>query len=124
MTRHWTFMHSGVPPEYSLVNNPLEPTPSVIKSGQALYQQHCAKCHGAKGMGDGDIAHSLSPSPALLAFLIQRPAAVNGYLLWSISEGGLAFGTAMPAFKSKLSRDEIWKIVAFMRVGFPADLKP
>jgi mono/diheme cytochrome c family protein len=25
----------------------------------------------------------------------------------------------MPAFKNKLSREEIWKIIAYMRAGFP-----
>jgi mono/diheme cytochrome c family protein len=26
----------------------------------------------------------------------------------------------MPAFKDILSREEIWKIIAFMRAGFPS----
>lgn len=62
---------------------------------------------------------SLLPSPALLAYMIQRPIAVDEYLLWSISEGGKQFDTAMPAFKGTLSREEIWKVIAFMRAGFP-----
>jgi mono/diheme cytochrome c family protein len=43
-------------------------------------------------------------------------------MLWSISDGGAAFGSAMPAFKDVLSRDEIWKIVTYMRAGFPDEL--
>jgi mono/diheme cytochrome c family protein len=51
--------------------------------------------------------------------MIQRPISVDEYLLWSISEGGKDFDTRMPAFRITLSRDDIWKIVAYMRAGFP-----
>ena len=61
---------------------------------------------------------ALSPSPALLAYMIRRPIAVDEYLLWTISEGGKQFATDMPAFKDKLAREEIWKIIAYMRAGF------
>ena len=39
--------------------------------------------------------------------------------MWTVSEGGKAFGTPMPAFKDMLSKEDIWKIVTFMRAGFP-----
>ena len=48
------------------------------------------------------------------------PMAVDEYLLWSISEGGEAFETSMPAFEATLSREEIWKIVAYLRAGLPS----
>lgn len=119
MTRHWSYMHSGIPKEYFDARNPLVQKPEVVREGGKLYRQQCSICHGAKGMGDGDIANSLNPSPALLAYMIQRPLTVDGYLLWSISEGGKEFGTDMPAFKGQLSLDEIWKVIVFMRAGFP-----
>lgn len=72
-------------------------------------------------MGDGEAAKALNPSPALLAYMIQMPMSVDEYMLWTISDGGAAFGTDMPAFKDVLSKDEIWKIVTYMRAGFPAE---
>jgi mono/diheme cytochrome c family protein len=72
-------------------------------------------------MGDGEVAKSLSPSPALLAHMIQMPMSVDEYMLWSISDGGAALGTAMPAYKDVLTKDEIWEIVTYMRAGFPVD---
>lgn len=119
MARHWTFMHQGIPTAYRGAKNPLPPGPKTIGEGRALYTKNCASCHGMTGMGDGKAAKSLTPSPALLAFMIQMPMAVNEYMLWSISDGGAAFGTAMPAFKEKMTEYEIWKIVTFMRAGFP-----
>ncbi len=119
MARHWTFMHQGIPALYRGARNPLSPNAETIGEGRALYQKNCASCHGPTGMGDGEAANSLNPSPALLAYLIQRPMAVDEYMLWSISDGGAAIGTAMPAFKDVLNKDEIWKIVTYMRAGFP-----
>lgn len=70
-------------------------------------------------MGDGEAGKALNPSPALLAHMIQMPMSADEYLLWAISEGGQPFGTAMSSFKNALSEDDIWKIVSFMRAGFP-----
>jgi len=119
--RHQAFIHQGVPSDYHDALNPLSPDEKTIGEGRALYRQKCGSCHGKTGMGDGEGARSLSPSPALLAYMIQMPMAIDGYMLWTISEGGAAFGTAMPAFKAVLSKTEIWKIVTYMRAGFPED---
>jgi mono/diheme cytochrome c family protein len=51
--------------------------------------------------------------------MISMPMAVDEYLLWTISEGGKPFGTAMPTFKDTLTKEQIWKVIAFMRAGFP-----
>jgi mono/diheme cytochrome c family protein len=118
MQRHWTFMHSGVPSEYSGLRNPLPQTPEIIKAGGQLYQKKCSTCHGTQGLGNGMISNSLNPSPALLAYLIQMPMTIDSFLLWSISEGGKEFGTSMPAFNDSLSDQEIWQIISYMRAGF------
>ena len=59
------------------------------------------------------------PSPALLAYMIRRPISVDEYLLWAIADGGEQFDSEMPAFRDKLSRDDIWRVIAYMRAGFP-----
>lgn len=119
MARHWAFMHEGVGAEYRGQRNPFGVSAEAVDEGRGLYATHCSICHGARGLGDGQIANSLSPSPALLAFLVQTPMAADEFLLWSISEGGQAFETSMPAFNEVLSREEIWKIISFLRAGLP-----
>jgi mono/diheme cytochrome c family protein len=119
MLRHMTYMQYGVQKEYQGAQSTVGSAQEVIVAGRELYVKNCATCHGMKGMGDGNASNSLLPSPALLAFMIQRPISVDEYLLWSISEGGKDFSTDMPAFKDTLSRNEIWTIVAYMRAGFP-----
>lgn len=118
MQRHWTFMHVGVPRQYENARSTITHSPGTIAHGGKLYSEHCASCHGANGLGDGEAGKSLTPSPALLAYMIQRPIAVDEYLLWTVSEGGVSLRTEMPAFKDVLTQDEIWKIVAYMRMGF------
>ncbi len=119
MQRHWTYMHFGIPAAYQGARSTAESTAETVAEGGSLYAKHCVSCHGRKGRGDGDMGKALTPSPALLSFMIQRPIAVDEYLLWTISEGGAQFGTDMPAFRDILDRDVIWKIVAYMRSGFP-----
>lgn len=123
MERHWTFMHSGIPTQYRGQTNPLTPTTEIVQEGAKLYRQQCAACHGPQGMGDGDAGKSLNPSPALLAYMIQKPMSVDEYMMWAIAEGGKQFGTAMPAHKEILTKNDIWKIVTFMRAGFPSNLQ-
>ncbi len=119
MARHRTYMHEGVPQPYRGATSNVKGRSEAIAAGGRLYAEHCLSCHGKSGMGDGEAAKGLSPSPALLAYMIERPVSVDEFLLWTISEGGQLFGTDMPAFKGTLKRDEIWQIIAYMRAGFP-----
>jgi mono/diheme cytochrome c family protein len=117
--RHREFMAAGVPLEYRSRRSPYPAATQVIQDGGRLYRLHCAACHGADGLGNGDAGRDLTPSPALLAYMIGRRRSVDEYLLWSISEGGAPFGTEMPAYKDSLAERQIWQIVAYMRAGFP-----
>jgi hypothetical protein len=119
MARHQHFIDHGVPEQYRGERNPFAITPEVVREGRRLYADNCMVCHGPLGMGDGDMALAVNPSPALLAFLVQTPLGVDEFLMWSISEGGALFDSDMPAFKDRLSIAEIWKIIAYMRAGFP-----
>ena len=97
----------------------MSPAPQTIGNGGKLFVEHCAACHGRDGAGSGDPGRAVSPSPALLAYMIRRPISVDEYLLWTISDGGKQFESEMPAFKDKLPRDDIWRNIAYMRAGFP-----
>jgi mono/diheme cytochrome c family protein len=119
LVRHSVFMNKEVSKDYLDATNDVGYTTRAILAGGDLYAANCAKCHGDTGLGNGEMAGDLAPSPALLAYLMDQPIAVDPYLLWSISEGGVQFGTKMPAFKDVLSKQQIWQIVAYLRAGFP-----
>lgn len=116
--RHQTFMAGPTIEPYMKKKNPFAPTEDAIEAGAALYAEQCIGCHGAAGFGDGDAGLAVDPSPALLKFLVDDPRAVDGYLLWSIAEGGARFGSEMPAYKGLLTENEMWQIIVFMRSGF------
>lgn len=123
LVRHRTYMIEGVPEGYQGVASPVNRSRKAISAGAALYSQHCASCHGRKGRGRGDSGRTLQPTPALKTFISRRPWAADEYLLWSVAEGGIEFGSQMPAFREQLSRREMWQIIAYMRAGFPRPKK-
>jgi len=45
---------------------------AAVKSGKALYTQHCVSCHGAGGSGDGPAASALKVHPADLTKISQK----------------------------------------------------
>lgn len=120
--RHRAYMSGGVPVEYLGRESHLPKATAVIRAGSELYGANCARCHGGSGDGAGDEATdggAITPLPAFLAYTVKRPRAADDYLLWTIAEGGVPFGTTMPAFKGQLTTLQIWQIVEFMRAGFP-----
>lgn len=104
----------AVPAEYAEKTNPLEGDPSAIEAGKGIYNSNCASCHGETGMGDGPAAKSLTPPPQPLA---QESELTDAYLYWRIAEGGgmEPWRSAMPAWKSFLSEEQIWQVVAYLR---------
>ena len=119
MMRFSTFINKRVPDDYLKSTNNVGYTIKAIAAGGPLYAAQCKRCHGETGLGNGELAQNLNPSPAILAYLMQQPIAVDQYLLWTISEGGKQFNTAMPAFKNVLTQEQIWQIIAYLRAGFP-----
>jgi len=115
MVRHHYVRQHGIDSQYAAKVNPLEPTAESRASGQRLYEQHCAACHGAAGLGDGEAGAALNPAPANIALASKLPMASDAYLYWTIAEGGAPVGSAMPPFKATLSEDEIWHIIGYLR---------
>ena len=115
MLRHRQAMMGGIPSAYARLRDPLPATRDVVAAGEVLYAANCAACHGNRGEGNGPAAAGMSPPPANLRWSMQRPGVGDGYLMWTLSEGGGQLGTAMPAFKDALTETERWKLIRFLR---------
>ena len=85
--------------------------PGQTARGLALYRQHCVQCHGAPGVAPEAFALGMTPTPANLVYTARewRPAEV----FWVVKEGIKM--TGMPAWKHRMTDDDIWAIVSFMR---------
>lgn len=115
--RYRYVMRNGIDPVYANMSNHLEPTGDVLESGERLYENNCAACHGPSGKGNGEAGQALEPKPTNIAVSSRMRMASDGYLYWTIAEGGKPLGTAMPAFKHTLEEDEIWQIIVHLREG-------
>jgi mono/diheme cytochrome c family protein len=49
---------------------PIQPTPAA--SGQTMFKEYCAVCHGVAGKGDGPAADALKKRPADLTQLTRK----------------------------------------------------
>jgi mono/diheme cytochrome c family protein len=94
----------------SSLATPLSPIP--IEEGRAIYERHCADCHGPEGRGDGKQAISLSPRPGNLVSA-QTSAKSDQDLLKIIANGRPR--TAMTGWNERLSDDEQRAVLAYIR---------
>lgn len=87
------------------------------QSGQEIHRQHCMRCHGPGGKGDGPAAKLLNPKPANWTDKGRMGALSNSDLFNIIKNGGASAGKSklMPAFGGKLSDEEINNVIAFIR---------
>lgn len=75
---------------------------SIADANEALYQEHCASCHGGDRLG--------GMGPALLPENLARLKKTEAEK--SISQGRVA--TQMPAFQEKLNSEQIQSVVNFI----------
>ena len=114
--RHHFVMREGIPDQYKTLKNPLVANDKTLAKGKQLYQDNCAACHGVTGAGNGEAGEALTPRPADLRHLMRMSwMASDGYLFWTIAEGGKPIGSDMPAFKETLGDDGIWNVVLYLR---------
>jgi mono/diheme cytochrome c family protein len=91
--------------------NPVPPTAEAIGAGMDTYMEHCQSCHGENGDGKGKKAEELSVAPADFTDARTIAHQSDGELFWKISVGH----RPMPAFKGKLSEEERWQVVDYIR---------
>ena len=92
--------------------------PEVLATGEALYMEHCASCHGAnlEGQPNWQVpnADGVFPTPPHTrdGHTWHHPDAL---LLRIIAEGGTTINSEMPAFGDRLTEEEMKAILAFIK---------
>ena len=92
-----------------------------LEHGREIYYANCFWCHGDLMAGEGMFAHGLNPIPTNF----QDPGTIamlrEAFLFWRIAKGapglpeeGGPWESAMPAWETFLSEEEMWDVILFL----------
>lgn len=108
-------------PFRSLENQDKPTFVSHVTNGRKVYYQNCVFCHGDNMQGDGIYSHGFDPQPANFDDPTTIAMLQESYLFWRIAKGGpglpdesTPWASAMPAWETTLSEDEIWDVILFL----------
>jgi cytochrome c oxidase cbb3-type subunit 2 len=107
---------SQIDRSYWLSADPLPVTEDNLLRGKEVFLARCVGCHGPKGDGKGPGANFMSPPPA--DFTDKDDACCGGDtgpgdFYYRILRGWT--GTGMENFGDRLSVDDIWRVVLFVK---------
>lgn len=106
LAQHATAPRTATAKPAVAVRNPFAGNPREAEAGRGMFRIYCAPCHGIHGKG-GE-----APDLTRGSWSVGNTDAA---LLKVISEGSP--GTEMPGYTGRLERDQIWRIVTFLRAS-------
>jgi len=102
-----------------------------VSAGQVVYNNACASCHGAALEGQPNWQKRSSTG-----YLPAPPHDETGHtwhhpdqMLFEFTKygpqryAGADYKSAMPAYEGKLSDEEIWNVLAFIKSQWPAEIQ-
>jgi mono/diheme cytochrome c family protein len=93
-----------------------EERPGNPSNGKAIYSQHCLRCHGEKGDGQGPDASSLTVKPT--NFLSQQSRVQTDLTLLSTIVWGSVY-SPMHGWVNRISGQDMRDLVAYIRTIAP-----
>jgi mono/diheme cytochrome c family protein len=94
----------------SELRNPVPPTPASVAAGKALFEINCLICHGQTSAERGPVGKKLVPPPPGLDHDMVKGLS-DSTIFKAVTFG---FGR-MPVFQDKLTPQERWNLVNFLR---------
>jgi mono/diheme cytochrome c family protein len=99
-----------VPEKYKNLKNPVEASKDNLNEAKSIYDIQCKSCHGSRGLGDGTKAKSMKGDLGDFSSA-KFQAQTDGELFYKTKIGR----ADMPSYAKKLSDDDIWYAVLYMR---------
>jgi mono/diheme cytochrome c family protein len=91
--------------------NPVVNSDAVLAKARSNFEDNCTPCHGSEGKGDGPLADSLAKRPKDLTDGREMAGLTDGEIFLNITKGR----NPMPAFDQKLTDEERWGLVHWLR---------
>jgi len=92
--------------------SPIASSDQVLAKGKDIFKSKCQKCHGPAGKGDGPDADP-KHKPGNLSDSGRASRNPDGVMFYKVWNGRT--NPKMPAFKSELTRDEVWTVVQYAK---------
>ncbi|GEM_PF-1083823 len=113
----WT-EEKAAPEDPKKLKNPVPYGRASILQGKNIYLRTCQQCHGSDGRALESVDYEAAD---LTAPQHWRHGTTDGEIFTSTRNGA---GIDMPPFKDKLTDEQIWHIVNFIRSIGPKSLQP
>lgn len=111
LSAHDAHGRSNAPAEARRLKNPIAPTDATLAAAKTNYASLCASCHGEDGRSRTKVAGALPTRPTDLSNYLME-SMKDGEIYWVIAHG---IETRMPAFAGKLTTNEQWALVHYVR---------
>ena len=105
----------SAPPEYLARMSPVSFSDQMRMEASSIYDRECRKCHGQDGKGHGSATRGMSIKPPDFTDAKFMSSRADGQFFWIILNGSDPDTTEMAGFRKKLSEDDAWKLVHFIR---------
>ena len=102
-----------LPPTAATEKNPLTVNDAVIASGKKVFQSKCQRCHGPKGLGDGEDADPKYKDDMNLTDPARAKVNSDGVVFYKVWNGRTS--PKMPAFSQELSKEQVWAVVSYVQ---------
>ncbi len=100
-------------PAAEVPENPIEATEESVRAGLRVYGRFCRSCHGVRGDGRGQ-----NPSPGTRPANLVDDEWVHGDSdgeIHNVIRQGVPPNYDMDAWEGRITDDEIWHVVNFLR---------
>jgi mono/diheme cytochrome c family protein len=94
------------------MKNPVATSATSVTAGQQIYQKQCRMCHGAAGAAETPIAKKMMASD--LTDATWTYGSTDGEI-FAVIQDGVGPDFKMKAFKGKVSDQDTWHLVNYVR---------
>jgi cytochrome c oxidase cbb3-type subunit 2 len=102
------------PGEPLYIGQPPPSSEQILARGKEVWRQaKCWECHGDTGKGDGTMGEDMDPKPSNLVDADWKHGSTDGEIFVVVRDG--VKGTGMKSFNSKLTPNDIWNTVNYIR---------